>query len=167
MSLSSAFYPDSINIHLFFERYRNISFLPSLLNVRHVSDTQMFNFNIRLQYNMDIISLLARSNNDVYQDLFNILPITDKRSFIRTCKKNNSQSVYMPYVETKVLKMINKTHFLSNTRIKFYCKLHQYTVELLFDEYAIPDKYFIHENRILHQYPKIYKRLSKKGDLLL
>lgn len=116
---------------------------------------------------MDIISLLARSNNDIYQDLFCLLSMSDKRIFIRTCKINNSQSVYIPRAEIEFLQMINKTHFLSNTYINFYCQLHKYTVELLFDGRTIPDKYFVHENRILHQYPKIYKRLGKKGDLLM
>jgi hypothetical protein len=73
----------------------------------------------------------------------------------------------MPLIETKFLKMINESHFLSDMYIEFYCQLHKYTTELLFDERIISDRYFIQENRILHQYPKIYKRLGKKGDLTL
>uniref|UniRef100_A0A6C0C9Z6 Uncharacterized protein n=1 Tax=viral metagenome TaxID=1070528 RepID=A0A6C0C9Z6_9ZZZZ len=116
---------------------------------------------------MNIISLLAHENNDVYQHLFGSLPISDKRSFIRTCKINSRQSVHMPLAEKNFLKMINRTRFLSNKPINLYCDLHKFTLELLFNEHYISDKYFVHENRILHQYPKIYKRLGKKEDFEL
>jgi len=74
----------------------------------------------------------------------------------------------MPLAESLFQKMINDTHFIDNVRyFGFYYPLYKFTIELLFDRHVIPDKYFVQENRILHQYPKIYKRLGKYGDLAL
>jgi len=40
-------------------------------------------------------------------------------------------------------------------------------MELIYDGYNIPDKYITAENRVLHQFPKIYKKLGERGDLKL
>uniref|UniRef100_A0A6C0CAU7 Uncharacterized protein n=1 Tax=viral metagenome TaxID=1070528 RepID=A0A6C0CAU7_9ZZZZ len=115
---------------------------------------------------MDIITSLAQINNDLYQDLFISLPISDKRAFISTCKITNQSSVQMLKYELSFQKMINVTKYFSKRYYSgFYNPLYKFTMELLFDGYEIPDKYIIVENRVLHQFPKIYRRLGERADL--
>jgi len=74
----------------------------------------------------------------------------------------------MPNIESSFQKMINETRFLISFNFSgFYFPLFKYTTELLYDGYSIPDKYITTENRILHQYPKIYKKLAERDNLEL
>jgi hypothetical protein len=49
----------------------------------------------------------------------------------------------------------------------FYHPLYKYTAELLYDGYThlIPDRYITADNRILYQYPKIYKKLGQRNNI--
>lgn len=105
-------------------------------------------------------------NDDIHKYIFDMLQISDKRSYIRTCKIINALSVHMPNAEFVFQKMINDTHFLHGYYYSgFYHPLYKFTIELLFDCRPIPDKYIFADNRILFQYPKIYKKLSRRKDL--
>jgi len=112
--------------------------------------------------------IMGTLNEDVYYYIFYILSITDKRSFIRTCTHINRLSHHMPSIEHGFQKMLNDTKFLSNQ----YCSslnysLYKYTVELLYDERQVPDKYIIPMNGILHKFSKIYKMLAMRGNMTL
>uniref|UniRef100_A0A6C0CA36 Uncharacterized protein n=1 Tax=viral metagenome TaxID=1070528 RepID=A0A6C0CA36_9ZZZZ len=102
-------------------------------------------------------------NKDIDGSIFYLLPISDKRSFLRICKTINLLSINMPAIESEFQTLIKETNFLDKHNYQLYNSLYKYTVELLFDNYDIPDKYIIIENRILYQYPKIYKKLAEKG----
>jgi len=74
----------------------------------------------------------------------------------------------MPFIEAEFQKMLNDTNFFCDQYYSgLYYSLYKYTMELLFDGYPVPDKYIIVENRVLHQFPKIYYKLAKRGDLSL
>jgi len=63
--------------------------------------------------------------------------------------------------------MIDDTSFISNKFFGgFHNSLHKYTIELLYDGYPLPDKYINLKNKILYQYPKIYKNLVRQNDLM-
>jgi len=73
----------------------------------------------------------------------------------------------MSSIESEFQKMINDTKFFNNRYYNLYHPLYKYTIELIYDGHNIPDKYVIVENRILHQYPKIYKIIAKTANLRL
>uniref|UniRef100_A0A6C0CAR3 Uncharacterized protein n=1 Tax=viral metagenome TaxID=1070528 RepID=A0A6C0CAR3_9ZZZZ len=104
-------------------------------------------------------------NNDIYQYIFLLLPISDKRSFIRVCKNTYSLSSHMALIEREFHAMINETRFFSYQYYGLHYPLYRYSMELLYDGYDIPDNYIISENRMLHQFPKIYKKLGERGNL--
>src|ERR1044071_10099042 len=105
---------------------------------------------------------------DIIKLIFLSLPITDKRSFMRTCHTYHKYSKLMPQIEKEFQSMIIKTKFFDKTNFTgFSNSLYKYTIELIYDDYdhLFPDKYIIPENRILHQYRKIYYRIGLKGNL--
>lgn len=106
-------------------------------------------------------------NSDIYQHIFDMLAISDKRSFLRTCMCTNKLSIQMKSIENEFQKTINEINYLDRYYYYLYDPLCKYTVELLFDGNTVPDRYITTKNRILHQYPKIYKRLAKKGEFEL
>jgi len=72
----------------------------------------------------------------------------------------------MPIIESSFQKMINDTGFFHDRYYSgFYNSLYKYSIELLYDDHPIPDKYIIVENSIFHQFPRIYKNLAKKGNI--
>jgi hypothetical protein len=78
----------------------------------------------------------------------------------------SQQSIYMPKLEISFQNMVNITSYFYNRYYSgFYHPLYKFTMELLFDGYPLPDKYIIVENRVLHQFPKVYKKLGERGDL--
>ena len=106
--------------------------------------------------------------SDIIRYIFMICPISDKRSFIRTCKSFSSYAILMLEIEKEFQKMILETKFFySHNFTGFSNPLYKYTIELVYDNYdhLIPDKYIIPENRILHQYKKIYYRAGLRGNL--
>jgi len=74
----------------------------------------------------------------------------------------------MPIIESAFQKMLNDTNYFDYC---YYSGLHfplyKYTMELIYDGHLLPNKYIIVENRMLHQYPKIYKLLVRRGDITL
>lgn len=107
-------------------------------------------------------------NHDVCKNIFDILPMSGKRLFIRTCKFINSLSVYMSSAEAAFQNMINDTAFVSKRYFSgFVFPLYKFTVELLYDDYEIPDLYMSEDNIILYSYNQIYQSLGKKGNLKL
>jgi hypothetical protein len=115
---------------------------------------------------MNII-LLSEINNDTYQYLFTLLPISDKRSFHRTCIITYALSKFLPQIESTFQKMINDTRFMGKIYFSgFYFPLIKFTVELLFDGHVIPDKYIIPENYVF-KYPKIFFHLAKQNNRTL
>ena len=105
-------------------------------------------------------------NDDICKIIFDILPISDRRSFIRICASVQNLSIYMVDAEIEFQKLIKKTIFWKEIYSGFYYPLYKYTIELLYDDYIhlIPDRYIIADNRILYQYRKIYKRLGQKKE---
>lgn len=103
---------------------------------------------------------------DIYKYLFGMLPISDKRLFLRTCIAANKLSIYMPNVESLFQKMIIEQNFIGNLA-GLYFPLFKYTVELLYDNHIIPNKYVIPENEILFEYDDIYAKLAERGNFSL
>ena len=106
--------------------------------------------------------------SDIVRYIFLICPISDKRSFIRTCREFSSYTILMPEIEKEFQRMILETKFFySHNFTGFSNPLYKYTIEIVYDNYdhLIPDKYIIPENRILHQYKKIYYRAGLRGNL--
>lgn len=100
------------------------------------------------------------------QIIFTYLPITIKRNFIRTCKPFHEYAIQMPKIEKEFQAMIVKTKFFyTRNYTNFTNPLYKYSIELIYDNYPIPDKYVIPENRIMHQYKKIYYQLAIRGNL--
>ena len=105
---------------------------------------------------------------DIITDIFSLCLITDKRSFIRTCRSYNNYSKLMADIEKNFQSMILKTNFFYKRNFTgFSNPLYKYTIELVYDNYLVPDKYIILENRILHQYKRIYYRVGLRGNLNL
>jgi len=103
-------------------------------------------------------------NPDIDTIIFNGLSITDKRSYLRTCKTINLLSIQMPELEARFHRMLNDINFVYGPYYSgFTYPLYKFTIELIFDNHPIPDKYIIPENRILYQYPEIYKILVERG----
>lgn len=97
-----------------------------------------------------------------------MLLMSDKRALISVCTITYSLSIHLANAEISFQKMINETGFISNSYFyDFYNPLCKYTIELVFDNRIIPDKYIIIENNVLRNYPKIYKRLGKQGNVTL
>src|SRR5688572_23404176 len=105
-------------------------------------------------------------NSDINSIIFNSLPMTDKRSFLRTCTNINRFSSQMPNIESTFHEMLNNTGYIHYRYYPaFYIPIHKFTIELIFDDRTIPDRYIIGENQILHQFPKIYKKLTERGQI--
>jgi len=102
-------------------------------------------------------------NLDVMEYVFWMLPISDQRTLIRTCKNIHKLARLIPIIELLYQKKINNKFFSKNPFIAFYNPLYKHTLELIHDTYSIPDKYMINENRILHQYTNIWYILGQQG----
>lgn len=104
--------------------------------------------------------------DDLIQVIFTFLPITGKRNFIRTCQSYLQYGIHMPQIEKEFQTMIVETKFLcKHNYTGFYNPLYKYSLELIYDNYPLPDKYIIPENRILWQYKKIYYHLGLTGNI--
>uniref|UniRef100_A0A6C0C8D8 Uncharacterized protein n=1 Tax=viral metagenome TaxID=1070528 RepID=A0A6C0C8D8_9ZZZZ len=73
----------------------------------------------------------------------------------------------MPLIESKFQETLNDINFFHHNNYNLHHPLYKYTMELIYDNRNIPDKYIIVKNRILHQFPKIYKIVAKTGNLPL
>ena len=108
--------------------------------------------------------------SDITKYIFLLCPISDKRSLIRTCSSFYEYVKLMPQIEKEFQQMILKTNFFYTRNFTgFSNPLYKYTIELVYDNYdhLIPDRYVILENRILHQYKRIYYRIGFRGNLNL
>uniref|UniRef100_A0A6C0C9E5 Ankyrin repeat protein n=1 Tax=viral metagenome TaxID=1070528 RepID=A0A6C0C9E5_9ZZZZ len=113
----------------------------------------------------DVIIML---NTDIQYLIFHLLPISDKRSFVRINKLANKLSIHMPQVEIDFQKMMNDANFFHNGMGDlFFYPLYKFTLELLYDGYDVPDKYIIMENKSLYQFPRIYKYLAKQDNFTI
>ena len=107
--------------------------------------------------------------NDVCVIIFNNLPITDKRNFIRTCKK------YFGQLSDLTRRAINEFHDMiceigyvhQHAERGTLSSLCDYTIELLYDGYGhlIPSKYIIKENDVLYFFKNIYLCSAVKAHL--
>jgi len=88
--------------------------------------------------------------NDVLNYLFATLPISGKRLFIRLCKRTNTFKDNMSELELSFQKMIDDTGFITKRNYwRFYDPLSKYTIELLYDDYELPDCYVTVDNLVL------------------
>lgn len=105
-------------------------------------------------------------NPDIDSFIFDLLPMTDKRSYLRSCKNMNKLLSRMSQIESTFHRMLNDTgYFHYRYYSALYIPIHKFTIELIYDEREIPDKYIVPENQILHQFPKIYKKLTERGQI--
>ena len=105
-------------------------------------------------------------NIDIFYYLFYVLPISDKRSLIRTCKATYNFSIEMPAMEMEFRKIINETNYLHvYLEHNFYHPLCRYTIELIHDGRDVPDKYITADNVVLRKFYKIHARLARQGKL--
>lgn len=106
---------------------------------------------------------------DIMLCIFDILVISAKRCFVRTCKDLHKLSVHIPNAEIEFRKRLDKEIYLSPyfCHSKFFYKLHKYTIELLADHYHVPDHYFVPENEVFSKLPGIYKKVGECGKLKL
>lgn len=105
-------------------------------------------------------------HRDIYRHIFDLLPISDKRSFLRTCHDIAELSELMPEIVSRFQKTLTKSKsFKSGLFSGFYFPLYKFTVELIHDGHRVPDKYFVDENIILYKYPNIYQKIAARGDL--
>ena len=103
---------------------------------------------------------------DIIDLIFFLCSISSKRSFIRTCHRFSKYSTLMPKFEKEFQKMIVKTKFFHKYNFtSFSNPLYKFTIELVYDNCLIPDTYIIPENRIIHEYPKLYYRIGLQGNL--
>jgi len=106
-------------------------------------------------------------NDDTQRYLFKILSISAKRMIIRTCKHLRRFQDRMPDAELFFQEMINDTSFISDKFFGgFHNSLSKYTIELLYDDYQLPDKYITLKNVIIYQHPKIYYKFVEQNDIL-
>ena len=107
-------------------------------------------------------------NSDIYRYLFYFLAMTDKRTFLQTCKDMNTLSAQMSTVEMAFEKKLTAIKFFTHTPyFGLNYPLHRYTIELIYDNREIPERYIIPKNKILHRFPKIFKIIAKRGNLIL
>lgn len=94
--------------------------------------------------------------------------ITDKRSLIRTGHAfHDTYSSPTQKIEKEFQTMILKTKFFySRNFTGFSNPLYKFTIELVYDNYDLPERYIVPENRIIHQYKKIYYRAGCISGLL-
>src|SRR5579863_9306463 len=103
--------------------------------------------------------MLLSLNKDSLQIIFMMCPISDKRTLLRTCRQFYKLAPLMKQIESNFQQMIDRTNYFHDENFNgFDNSLYKYTIELIHDGYyhLILDKYFIPENRILHQYLKIW-----------
>ncbi len=94
----------------------------------------------------------------------NILKITDKRQFLKTCKKYNNLT------KDNFLQYENNYSIVPFCKIHYYC-VEKFTLELCYDGYfdLIPDYYIIENNRVIVEAAltfngiKILEIIKKKG----
>jgi len=106
-------------------------------------------------------------NTDTCRIIFYLLPISDKRSFLRTCIAMNTFFAQMPEIEVAFQTVANKALFYGEHNSNYYCPLYKYTIELLCDNRDLPDSYVIADNNVLRSYAKIYKVLVARGKIAL
>ena len=69
----------------------------------------------------------------------------------------------MPELEAEFCRMLNNVgYFHYRYYPALHIPIHKFTIELIYDNREIPDRYIISKNQILHQIPKIYKKLTAK-----
>jgi len=106
-------------------------------------------------------------NIDAYVTVFGFLPITDMRSFLRTCTRINKFSTQMPQIEAAFQSIADKAFFRSKSHSNYHSPLCKYTIELVYDNRDIPERYFILDNDVLRRHYKILKILGARGDMPL
>lgn len=99
--------------------------------------------------------------------IFDILPISDKRVFIMSCKEYTHFAKNMHLIEKKFQDTIDNIYFFGHKKSRHFNKLQILTIELLYDGYMLPDQYFIEDNYVLHRYPAIYFDIALKGHMIL
>src|ERR1044071_5446050 len=110
--------------------------------------------------------MLESLSTDIINTIFILCSITSKRLLIRTCKKFYKYTELIPKIEKEFQTMIVKKKFFHKENFTAFTNpLYKFTIELIYDNYQIPEKYIIRENRIIHHYPKIYYRLGLQGNL--
>jgi len=94
-----------------------------------------------------MLSILPREITDI---LFILLPITDKRNFLRCNRELNTKTKFMALYENEFMLNIGKfyQHVPSNLS-----KLEKYTIEIIHDNYEhlMPDKYICKQNKLCTQ----------------
>lgn len=105
-------------------------------------------------------------NVDVYGIVFGFLPITDKRSFLRTCIRFNKFSSQMPQIEAAFQSVADEA-FFPQSHSNYHRLLCKYTIELVYDNRDLPDKYIISDNDVLRRDYKILKTIGVRGDMSL
>jgi hypothetical protein len=99
---------------------------------------------------------------EIIHVIFSFLHISSKRQFIRTCHTYSFDII--PY-EKKFQKMIiNMRYLCYSMYTEFYNPLYKFTIELLYDNYPIPDHYIIPENRVFN-HNKINYKIGQDGNL--
>lgn len=105
-------------------------------------------------------------HRDIYRHIFDLLSISDKRSFLRTCNDINELSKLMPQTVSQFQETLTKSKLLKSGLFSgFYFPLYKFTIELIHDGHYVPDKYFVDENIILYKYSNIYQKIASRGDL--
>jgi len=99
-----------------------------------------------------MLSILPREITDI---LFILLPITDKRNFLRCNREFNTKTKFMTLYENEfMLKIKQFYHYLPSD----LSKLEKYTIEIIFDNYEhlMPDKYICKQNKLCTEGPFMY-----------
>lgn len=112
---------------------------------------------------------MSALNLDIYRHIFDDLPITDKRSLLRTCKSINVFTLLMPKIELEFQKKLNNENFITHTyrdRYWIHSALYKYFVELLYDGRDVPDRYIVGKNELV-RCEHIYKTLAKRKNFVL
>ena len=107
---------------------------------------------------------------DIIDTLFAILPITDKRNFIRCNHKLNLKTILMAHYENEFMARIQKLYeFHLPTYLTRLKKLEKYTLELIYDNYEhlIPNTYICEQNILCNNYPFMYFYCAKPNNIPL
>lgn len=112
---------------------------------------------------------MSELNLDIYRRVFDDLPMTDKRSLLRTCKIINAFTSLMPAIELEFQKKLKRENFMTPfnyNRYLIYSALYKYFVELLYDERDVPERYVIGKNELV-RCGYIYRTLARHQNLIL
>ena len=128
-----------------------------------IESNNIYIYNTKIIYGIKPMELLPL---DIKRLIVNILPMPDKRNFIRCTTELNR--IKINQYENDFIKMVQDTYYLvydNNLKWIRITKIEQYTLEMIYYGYEklIPERYFCNKNELLYKYGKLHRIIGRNG----